>query len=303
MSWLKWSLLLMISVAVALALAACGGGVSEEEMDAVERDLQSQRVRVRELEAVERDLQSQLARVEELEAKAAGLQQRLNQGAAIFQVIDTIFAGLEEEEGANGPSAEAFREFTSLVQASGNPALQAKWVEIIDSVLAEVPPLPLEAVAEIMTVVQATGNVQLGEKLQEFLAAVDRGEGGTAFLELDAAVHASKDPTLKAMLIEPVWVNFLQGEPPGELIGELIALAETSGNKEVQQAFFALGGSPAQFFEEIGAKVKAVGDPSLDTLFEKVSRSSGAEGFDAFFEGLFAEMNRTLGRVETEVQR
>ena len=303
MSWLKWSFVLMISVAVASALAACGGGVSEEELEAVERDLQSQRARVQELEAVERDLQSQRAMVQELEAEVAGLQQRLNQGAAIFQVLDTIFAGLEEGEGADGPSAEAFQKFTSLVQASGDPALQAKWAEIIDSLLANAGPPPPEVMAEIMAVVQASGNVQLGEKLEEFLAAVERGEGGAAFLELDAAVHASEDPALEAMVIGTFGVIFEQGEPPGELIGELIALAEASGNKEIQQAFFALGGSPTEFFEEIGAKVKAVGDPSLDSLFETVSGSAGAEGFDALFEGLFAAMNSTLGGVDTEVQR
>ena len=268
----------MISVAVALALAACGGGISNEELEAVERDLESQRARVQELEAVERDLESQRARLyeleaaerdlesqrarmQQLEAEMAGLQQRLNQGAAIAQTVDIIIAGPDV------PSVEAVRDLTSLVQASGDPALPAKWVEIIDSLLAQAGPPPPGAVAAIIAAVQASGNGQLGSKLQEFLAAVERGEGGAAFLELDAAVHASEDPALEAFLNETVGVIFRQGEPPGELIGEFIALAETSGNEEIQQAFFALGGPPPEFFEEIGAKVKAVGDPSLDALF------------------------------------
>ena len=66
MSRLKLFFVLTISVAAALALAACGGGASEEELEAVEKDLQSER-----------------ARVQELEAEVAGLQQRLDQAAAI----------------------------------------------------------------------------------------------------------------------------------------------------------------------------------------------------------------------------
>ena len=223
-------------------------------------------------------------------------------------MFDTVFAGTEEGEGAGGPSAEAVQEFTSLVLASGDPALQAKWVEIIDSLLATAGPLPSEAVAEIIAVVLASGNVQLGVMLQEFQAAVERGEGGAALLELDAAVRASEDPALEALVIETVGTIFQQGEPPGELIGELLALPESSGNEEIQQAFFALGGPPSEgppseFLEEIGAKVKAVGDPSLDTLFEEVSRSPEGEGFDAFLDELLAAMNRTLGGDDTEAQR
>ena len=268
-----------------LMLAACGGGVSEEELEAVERDLQSQR-----------------ARVQDLEAEVAGLQQRLNRGAAIFQVLEAIFAGPEGGEEADEPSGEAIREFAYLVQASGDPVLQAKWVEIIDTVLAKVPPLPPEAVAEIIAAVEASGDGQIGENLQEFLAAWERGEGGAALLELDAQVRDSEDPALGAWLIETFWIAFLRAEPPNELIDEFLVRAETSGNTEVQQALFALGGPPSEFFEEIGAKLKAVGDPSLDALAERVSGSAGGQGFDALFEGLFAEMGKTLAGVDA-VQR
>ena len=53
-------------LALPFLLAACGGGVSQEEFDAVQADLQVAQ-----------------ARVQSLEAQAAGLQQRLDRGAAI----------------------------------------------------------------------------------------------------------------------------------------------------------------------------------------------------------------------------
>ena len=105
------------------------------------------------------------------------------------------------------------------------------------------------------------------------------------------------------MLLEAFGTLFRQAEPPGALIEELIALATASGNEEIQQAFFALGGPPPEFLEQLEAKVKAVGDPSLDTLFENVSGSPEVADFDALFEGLLASMNKILGGVDAEVQR
>ena len=81
---LTWLALL---AALPILLVACGDGVSDAELAAVQQDLQAQQVRV-----------------EGLEAEVQGLQQRLTQGAALVAVLDTIFARFGEDE---APSEEA----------------------------------------------------------------------------------------------------------------------------------------------------------------------------------------------------
>ena len=80
--------------------------------------------------------------------------------------------------GDEPPLGGAILELSALVQASGNLELQAKFVEIIDSALAEAFPLPQEALSQVAAVIQASGNLQVADKFQEFLAAAERGEGG-----------------------------------------------------------------------------------------------------------------------------
>ena len=183
-------LALTLMVGFSLVLAVCGG-VSDEELAAVQQELQTEQ-----------------ARVQELESEVIGLQQRLTQGAAISQVFGTVIGGFEEAGEAGWPSAEAIRNFSSLIQASGDPALQNKWVEILDSVLAGTGPPPPEAVAGIMAVVQASGNAELGDKLRELLIAMESGEGGAAFLELDAAVRAGprlRRPRCRRVASRSLW--------------------------------------------------------------------------------------------------
>ena len=272
--------------ALTILLAACGGGVSDEEFAAVQFDLQAQQ-----------------AQVQQLEAEVAGLNQRLTQGAATVQVMDAFFGGLQEASGAGGPSADDLRKLTALVQATGDPALQSKWVEIVDSVVQQAGPPPPSAVSGLTSAVEASGNQQVAAKLQEFFGALQGGNGGAEFLELNELVHASGDPALQAVIGENVAaVVQAGGSPPDELQEEFEELAKALGLQEVQQAFFGLGGPPPEFFEEIGAKVKAVGDPSLEALVEELASATGGDAIDAFIDGLLAAMNRTLGGVDAEVQ-
>ena len=204
--------------------------------------------------------------------------------------MDTLISF--EDEGA-GPSAEDILELSAVIQASGTPELQAKWVEIFDSLLASAGPIPQEALNQVAAVVQASGNMQVAEKWQEFLAAAG-GEGGAAFLELGALVQASGDPALQGLLFGIVEATLVTGEPPGELFGEFSALVLASGNVEIQEAFGRLGGPSPELLEEIGAKLQALGDPNLEALFEAASESSSGEGFHAFFEGLYDGLRETL---------
>ena len=143
--------------------------------------------------------------------------------------------------------------------------------------------------------VQASGNVQVGEKFQEFLAAAARGEGGAALLELATLVQASGDPAQEALLVQIVNATLLKGEPPDELFEEFFELINATGNEEIKRAFFALGRPPPGFIEEIGAKIKALGDPSLEALFKAVVQSGGAE-FEGLFQGLIAALRATITR-------
>ena len=248
-------------LALPILLAACGGGVSQEEFDAAQ-------------------------------AQAAALQQRLDRGAAIQVVLDILLGSFGDEDGA--PSAEDFLEFSAVIQASGTPELQAKWLEIIDSVLASAGPIPQEVVSQVADAVEASGNAQVAEKWQEFLAVAATGEGGAAFLELGALTQASGDPALQGLLLEIIEATLAKGEPPGELFGEFNASVLASANVELRDAFGRFSGPPPELLEEIGAKLQALEDPNLDALFEAVSQSPSPETFDAFFEGLLAGLRETL---------
>ena len=346
MSWLATLL------ALPFLLAACGGGVSQEEFDAVQGDWRAEQARAQSSEtqlqteqaraqSLETQLQTEQARAQSLEtqlqteraraqssethlqteqaraqssethlqteqaraqssetqlqteqAQAAALQQRLDRGAAILGVLDILLGSFEDEDGR--PSADDILEFSAVIQASGTPELQAKWVEISDSLLASAGSISPEALTQTGAVVQASGNVRVAEKWQEFLAAAARGEGGAAFLELGALIQDTGDPALQGLLLEIVEATLVNAEPPGELFGEFSALVQASGNVEIQETFARLGGLPPELLKEIGVKLRAIGDPNLEALFEATSQSPSGETFEAFFEGLVDGVRETL---------
>ena len=135
MSWLATLL------ALPFLLAACGGGVSQEEFDAVQGDLRAEQARAQSSEtqlqteqaraqSSETQLQTEQARAQSLEtqlqteqAQAVALQQRLDRGAAILGVLDILLGSFEDEDGR--PSADDILEFSAVIQASGTPELQA----------------------------------------------------------------------------------------------------------------------------------------------------------------------------------
>ena len=185
---LIWAVLL---VSFPILLFACGSEVSQEEFDAEQ------------------------AQVQELEVQVQALQKRLDRGATIAGVVDTLTSSL-----AGGPSPEAIQQLTALVHASGDSKLYAKWEEIGESV-----------------------------------------SGGE--------------------------------DPPWELFREFEALVEASGNGQISEALERLGEPPPEVIEEVRAKLKTIGDPSLEALFEAAYASAGEE-LDAFLQGMFAALSETL---------
>ena len=159
---LSWAVLV---VSFLILMSACGNDVSQEEFDAEQ------------------------ARVQGLEVQVQALQQRLDRGAAITEVLDILITSSEE-----GASAEGILQVTALVQASGDPQLQAKWREIGESIQAGPP--SEEALNAMGAAVQESGILQVAEKWQEVVAALQRDEGAAEFLEFAALVQASGDPAL-----------------------------------------------------------------------------------------------------------
>ena len=246
-------------------MTACGGGISEGEFEA-ERKLDR-----------------------ELGAEVQALQQRLDRGAAITEVLDTLTSGFEAEI-----SVQAILGLTALIQVSGSPELRAKWVEIIESVQASSDPAPRGAFIAMADVIEALRETQLAAKWGEIMVTAALGnEGGTLFLEFAALVQASGVPALLTALPEFFEAVTEGRQPPRQLLAEFVALAEASGNTRIEEAFNRLGEPSPEVIEEVRLKLKAIGAPSLEALFEAAHQSTGRE-FGAFSRAMLAVLRETL---------
>ena len=161
-----------------ILVTACGSGVSEEEFEAEQ------------------------TRAQELEAEVQALQGRLDKGAAITEVLDTLIISLEE-----GSSAWAILELTALIKDSAEPLLMTKWLEISKAFLASSDPLPQQAFIAMGAAVQAAGDLQIYVHWQDAADKLPRGVGASAFLDFTALALAqpSGDPGfhfLQAALVE-----------------------------------------------------------------------------------------------------
>ena len=246
---------LVVLVSFLIALSSCGNGVSQDEFDAEQ-------------------------------ARAQALQQRLDRAAAITEVLDTLTNSFEE-----GPSGQAILQISALIQASGDTQLQAKWEEIGESVGAEPP--SEEALNAIGAAVQASGSQQLTEKWQEVVAALERDEGAAEILEFAELVTASGDTALQTALVESFEAGRGRGNPPWQLFREFQALVETSGDAQIEEAVNRLGEPSPEVIEDVRVKLKTIGDPSLEALFEASYESLGEE-FGAFLQAMSAALSETL---------
>ena len=251
-------------MALPILLTSCGSGVSEEEFEAEQ------------------------TRAQQLQAEVQALQQRLDRGAAIIGVLDTLTSSFEK-----GPSTQAILEMTALILASGSPEMQAKWVEISESVQASSDPPPQEAFNVMGAAVVGSGNPEVAQKWPDVVAAVQGDGGGELFLEFATLVQASGDLALQGALAEFFEAVPEQGQLPWQLIEEFEALAEASGNEQIEEAFRRLGEPSPEVINEARVKLSAIGDPSLEALFEAAYESAGEE-FDAFYQGMLAALRETL---------
>ena len=279
---MKPAVLFISGILVLLLLApSCNGGVSAEELEAVQADLQTQQARVRELEEQVRSSQAEIAE----------LQRRLGRTAAIVGALDLF---TNPPEGVGEPDPKLLEELTALVRASGDPQLQAKWAEIAGAVFSSAGPPPFALVGELGVLVQQSGDARIQQKFQEFAAAALRGEGAGAALELLALIQASEDPALRSKMQEFVQEVLKNAEVPGRLFEEFAALALASGNDGIQAKIQELAALPPAFVESFEAKVRGIGEPTLDARLEDLfTPGLGAERHGDFLRSLIATLTET----------
>jgi len=234
--------ILMLSV----VMAACSGGVSEEELLAVQNDLQQ----------LESEVTSLRVEVNELE-------DRLSQVTLIAVALDMF---TNPPEGLVEPDPQLIQEITALVETSQDLALQDKWTEIARAVFSSAGPPPLDLLGELSVAIQASGNEDVQEKFQEFTTAALRGQGAGPALELATLIQVSGDITVQEKMQQFVRVLVQDAVIPGELIEEFAALA--SENEEIQQRVQELAALPADFVEDFETTVTAIGNPVLDAQLE-----------------------------------
>ena len=211
---------------------------------------------------------------------------------AIMEVFDVLTTGFEN---LDETSDQDYIELFALVHDSGNFELKAKLVEMIDAVHSEMGVPPTEASGRLPDGIKSSSNGQVREKFQEYREARAEGKGAVQFLELVSLAGDSGDPALESLLVRMV-EHLTEVEPSFELIEEFDALVSTlpTGGK-IRQAWNDTGvGSFQELIEQVGTKLKAIGDPSLEALWEKAVRSDGDEEFEAFWQGVFAALRKTL---------
>ena len=268
---------------------------AQARVQELETQLQTVTGQVGDLEAQVQDLQGQVQQGATAQAQLADEQAQLGVAAAIMEVLDAFEEGPDGEGADEALTIEYITEFVALIEASGDEQLLGAFVALIDSALASADPPSQDAVHDVTATIVAAGDPQLEKEWQEFVAALDAGHPGSEFLDLAAAVLASDDPVVKGALGGFFEHALEEGEPSEEVVFEFFPLLQAPGNEEVAQAFFALGGGPPEeFFEDIGEKIGAIGDPTLDALFEAAQGSPGPRAFEALFEGLAAVLREAI---------
>ena len=272
---MKMRAALIALLLVAVTVASCSTGVSTDDFEAVQRDLQAQQ-----------------AQVQSLQAQVAELQQRMSRAASIAEALELFTS---PPEGTVAPEPKLLQELSALVQTSGDNQLQAKWSEVAGAVFATAGAPPLELVGELASLIQASRYTEIQEKFREFAAAAIRGEGAGAALELATLIQQSGDAPLQTKMQEFVQAIMEAAELPTELFDEFARLALASANKEIYDKVLELSAPPPGFIDSFEAKVRAIGDPSLNAQLEGLFTPGLEPGRHAeFLKGLNAALQEAL---------
>ena len=193
---------------------------------------------------------------------------------------------------------EMFVELATLIEDSGDAQLRSKWVEVLDSALANAGPPPQFFLNQMREAIESSGNKQVGEKFGELLDARTEGHGGVRLLELAVLVQASEDLRLQELLGEIVVQAVIFGPGPSpELDEEFRDLVQASGNEALSEAVQLLEVlPPGEEFEDGDAPT-----PEEILGITEVIRTKGTEELQDVWIRLMDGVVGSIGPLPTDL--
>ena len=230
-----------------VSLAVCGGGVPQEELDAVNAQLDAERAKTADLEA-------RLQQAEEIES-------RLKQAAHLEAARGLLADGWA----LPGPQVLAF---LAAVQNSDDPILKAGMGDLLQGFISSLDSLPPELIGQALAAVQGAGDLKVADAVQALLFAVAQGGGGPELLAVAQAVHASQSQPLEDV-VSSILSAVLGGQESDQLAQAISDLATTSTDTAVQQSLELLRQPPDEFIQQVREHLDAANVPTLQDAFQE----------------------------------
>ena len=230
-----------------VSLAVCGGGVPQEELDAVNAQLDAERAKTADFEA-------RLQQAEEIES-------RLKQAAHLEAARGLLADGWA----LPGPQVLAF---LADVQNSDDPDLKAGMGDLLQGFISSLDSLPPELIGQALAAVQGAGDLKVADAVQALLFAVAQGGGGPELLAVAQAVHASQSQPLEDV-VSSILSAVLGGQESDQLVLAISDLATTSTDTAVQQSLELLRQPPDEFIQQVREHLDAANVPTLQDAFQK----------------------------------
>ena len=230
-----------------VSLAVCGGGVPQEELDAVNAQLDAERAKTADLEA-------RLQQAEEIES-------RLKQAAH----LEAARGLLSDGWALPGPQVLAF---LAAVQNSDDPDLKAGMGDLLQGFISSLDSLPPELIGQALAAVQGAGDLKVADAVQALLFAVAQGGGGPELLAVAQAVHASQSQPLEDV-VSSILSAVLGGQEADQLAQAISDLASTSTDTAVQQTLEQLRQPPDEFIQQVREHLDAANVPTLQDALQE----------------------------------
>ncbi len=276
---MKTHILALLIIPLLLAgLAACDSGVPQQELDAVNIQLQDEKAKTA-------DLESRLKQVEDLEA-------RLERAAHLEAARGLLADGWE----LPGPEVLAF---LAAAQASDDPELKAGLAELLQGFISSLESLPPQLLGEALAAVQGAGDLDVADAVQALLFAVAQGGGGPELLEVARAAHAANSEPLE-QAISGILAEVLGEQGATDLVQSIGELASASTDAAVQQSLQQLREPPEDFLQQVEKHLDAAGVPSLQDGFQQAYITPGGDP-KAFYDSVVEQLRQVLGLPAMEL--
>lgn len=272
------SLALALIALLLVSLTACSSGVSQEEFDAVNAQLEN----------VNTQLETERARTAELESQvreAGELENRLKRAAHLEAARGLLAGGW-------GFSGSQVLAFLAAVQDSGDPELKEGMGDLLQGFISNIESLPPDLIGQTLAAVQGAGDLNVADSVQALLFAVAQGGGGPELLAVAQAVHAADSDPLD-QVISSILSEVLGQQGAAELAQSISDLASTSTDPAVQQTLQDLSEPSGDFIQQVQEHLDAAGIPELRDAFPgDYLPPSGNPS--AFYNNLVEHIGRTL---------